>query len=140
MCTIASLKLRCRIDIESTIDTPPTGFFVKNHDSARICYRIGDEFKYINLATPIELAELLKKQGIIHFYSCKGDEVKMFERVLITITGSKGQPIQQPRLVQVKWEDINLSAAQVQTIAAVHELNMNKVVKSFINQVFKAAS
>lgn len=139
MCSLTSFKWKVRLDIESTIDTPPTSFFVKNQSSARICYRIGKELKYINLATPLELAQLLSKNGIIQFYAIKGDVVKMFEKVLITIVGDKGQPIQQERLVQVKWKDVELSPAQVQTIAAGYELERNNIVTTFISQVFKAA-
>lgn len=139
MCSLTSFKWKVRLDIESTIDIPPTSYFVKNQSSARICYKIGEELKYINIATPLELAQLLRKNSIIHFYSLKGDVVKMFEKVLITIVGDKGQPIQQERLVQVKWKDVELNPAQVQSIAAAHELERNNIVKAFITQVFKAA-
>jgi hypothetical protein len=140
MCMINNFKLRCRMDIEQTIEVPLTGFFIKNESSARICYKIDDTLKYLYYPTPIDVAQLLKKRGMIHIYSIKGDAIKMFESVLITITGDKGQPIQQQRLVELKWNDIELNPAQVQTIAAEYELEKNGVVKDFIKKVFKAAS
>lgn len=140
MCMINQFKLQCRLDIEAMIEVPLKRFFVRNERSARLCYRMGKDLKYINIATPLDMAELLKKQGMIHFYSCRGEAVKMFEKVLITITGSKGEPIQQRRLLEIKWEEINLSPSQVQSIAAAHELEKNSFVKDFINKVFKAAS
>lgn len=137
---INQFKLQCRLDIEATIDVPLKGFFIRNERSARLCYRMGKELKYINIATPMDMAELLKKQGMIHFYCINGEVIKMFEKVLITITGAKGEPIQQRRLVELKWEEISLSPSQVQTIAADHELKNNSFVKDFISKVFSAAS
>ena len=137
---INNFKLRCRMDIEQTIEVPLSGFFVKNESSARICYKIDDTLKYLYYPTPIDVAQLLKKRGLIHIYSIKDDAIKMFEKVLITITGDKGQPVQQERLVELKWSEIELNPRQVQTIAAEYELEKNGVVKDFIKKVFKAAS
>src|SRR4051812_32203074 len=103
MCMINQFRLQCRLDIEATIDVPLKGFFVRNESSARLCYKIGNDFKYINIPTRLDMAFLLKKLGVIHFYCCHGEVVKMFEKVLITITGPKGEPIQQRRLLELKW-------------------------------------
>lgn len=136
---VTSFKVQCRRYIERFLDVPATGFFVRNETSIRLCYLKEGQFEYINLATVLEAAIFFRKHGIIDFYSCKGDEVKMFEKKLITVVGDKGQPVQHERLVQVRWQDIELNASQVQTLAAAHEMEINKVVKKFIKDVFKAA-
>jgi hypothetical protein len=130
---ITSFRIKCRIDIEATIELPPSGFFVKNETSLRLCYRLGLQMKYINLATRHEVAEFLQKMGIIHFYSCLKGQVTMYELILIQIDG-----VQHERLVHYRWSDIELTPGQVITAAAEWELKHNKTVQSFINQVFKA--
>ncbi len=119
-----NFKLRCIVEIEGGITTPLSGFFIRNAESIRLAYETGGHLKYINLATPLEVAKFLKKHGIIHTYSVRENLVSMYEKVLFTVTGKKGEPVQYERMVPVKWEDINLNAGQVQTLAAHYEFDL----------------
>jgi hypothetical protein len=60
---------------------------------------------------------------MIETYAVTGTEVHMYEKALVTVAGHRGAPVQQVRLLPVKWESVKLNAAQVQGIAAKHEWN-----------------
>lgn len=119
--TPITFKLKCLMDIEAGITIPPKGFFIRNAASMRLCYSISNKIQYIHLTTQEQAANFLRKHGIIDSYAIINDEVKMYGKTLITITGEKGQPIQMERLLPICWEDIHLNAAQVQSFAAIHE-------------------
>jgi hypothetical protein len=124
----------CRLDIEATIDVPPSGFFILHPQGARLCYEKNGRLKYIHLLTPVSLAVVLKKHGIIDCYDPKTGA--MFRKSLLTVVGPKGEPVQNEKLFEVKREDIHLNVSQMQTIAAQHEMSRNKVIKMFIRQHF----
>ncbi len=126
--------IKCLIEIEAAIQTPDRGFFIKNDDSIRLAYIIDDKLKYIYLTTPEEVAASLKAHNMIDGYIITPAGVKMYTKVLFTVTGPKGEPVQYQRMVEVKWEDIKLNSTQVQSFAAAHEFNlagkiMGKVVE-----------
>jgi hypothetical protein len=128
--------LKCRIDIEATIDVPPTGFFVHHPMGARICYKIAGKNRWIRLSTPEKFFSFLLKHRIID----KVEDGKMWRKSLLTTTGANGAPVFHERFFEVKKEDIVLSAAQVQSFAAVREMGRNRFLWDFIDTVFKLAS
>ena len=131
--------LLCR-DTQLTIFTPQTNYFVKNETSIRLCYLQNDQYKYINLATPLEVAQFLKKNGEIDWFSSRDDyKVRMYKRDFQLSTGTDMQPIQKQYLKLISWAEISLTADQVQTYAARYEVGINKFVKDFIKQHFNAA-
>lgn len=119
--TPITFKLKCLSDIEGAITLPAKNFFVRNQTSMRICYSIDKKIKYIHLPSPEHVAQFLRKLGFIDSYVITGAEVHMYSKILITIPGQKGQPVQQERLVPIKWEDINLNKSQVSHYCAIHE-------------------
>jgi hypothetical protein len=138
-----NFRLKCLMDIEAAIQIPDKGFFVRNENSIRLSYSVDKQIKYINLPTHEAAADFLTKRGIIHGYAIIKDEVKMYCKTLITIEGPKGQPVQMERLLPVKWEEIHLNAAQVQSFAALHELEMKSrtmgLVVNMITDYLKTA-
>lgn len=136
---VTLFKIKCRHFIENDIELPPKSFFVKNETSIRLCYNYQTQIKYIHLATRMEVARFWKKHGLIKIYAVKGDEVKMFIKKFVTICGPRGEPVQKESLVSLEWDDIELTPGQVQTLAAVHEMENNKDLMKFIKEIFKAA-
>ena len=123
----ATLKFKCLIKIEGSIYLPPANYFVRNENSARINYLLGDKRKCINLTSRIELAEMLLKikPEIIDGYTIENGELKMYKNTLITVLGKKSAPVQHTWPTPVRWEDINLTDVQVQTLAAIHEYELS---------------
>lgn len=115
-----NFKLKCIMDIEANISIPRKGFTISDK-GIRLCYCINNQFKYIYIAKGEEAAQFLHRFGIIDSYAIVKDEVKMYQKSLITITGAKGEPIQQVRFIYLPWDDINISDAAIQGIAAIHE-------------------
>lgn len=140
---LRNFRIRCLIEIEGTIQTPDHGYFIKNEYSIRLAYIIDGKIKYITLATPDEVAELLKAHNMIDLFIRTNTGVRMFRKVLFTVTTSKGAPIQSARNVEVRWEDIVLNSTQVQSIAAAHEFdlagNMMGKVVSITKNYLRAA-
>ena len=134
---VTLFRLKCRIDIEATIDVPPTSFFVVRETAARICYKINGKNRYIHLNSPEKFAAFLKKHGVIDRYD---DDGKMYRKSLLTSIGTKGEPVQHTKEFEVKREDILLNRGIIQTMAAERELGRNKIVKMFVNEMFKTAA
>lgn len=116
-----SQKIECISQIEAGLTIPDKNYFVKNETSIRLCYFKGKEIKYINLPSHEDVANFLKKHGVIRFYSIKDENVTMYTTILHTIVGDKGQPVQQERMVQLRWIDIDISPSQVLHYAAEKE-------------------
>jgi hypothetical protein len=132
--------LMCRIDLEQMISTPHTSFFVKNHSSIRLCYIYEGRLKYINLATPLEVAKFLKRNGEIQWYmpSREGNEIIMYRKEIVAeLEGDSF--VWRKKNVVVSWDDIYLSQAKVQAYAAAYEVGINPVIKMFVRQNFQAA-
>lgn len=111
-------KNKCLLQIEESINVPLHSFFVKNADSIRMHYSIGRSRYYICLASPIEVAIFLKNNDIIHSYEIEeGAVVNMFKHE-IGVGSYNNIPIQYLIKIPFTWEDISLTAAQVQTLAA----------------------
>ena len=126
-------KIRSLIEIESTINIPPKGFFVKNESSIRLCYNSSNQIKYIYLPTVLDAAKFLNKYGFIDSYAHVNEELKMYRKTLITIIGDNDQPVQLEKMIPYTWNDISLNEAQVQTVAAIIEFEkagktMGKIV------------
>jgi hypothetical protein len=131
-----NFRLKCLMDIEAAIQVPDKGFFVRNANSIRLCYSVDKNIKYINLPTRETAADFLTRHGIIHSYAILKDEVKLYGKTIITIAGPKGVPVQMERLLPVMWEEIQLNAAQVQSFAALHELEMkSKTMGLVVNMI-----
>jgi hypothetical protein len=128
--------LQCRIDIEATIDVPPTGFFVQHEMGARLCYKIAGKNRWIRLSTPEKFFAFLLKHGLID----KVIDGKMFRKSLLTTSGVNGEPVFHEKLFEVKKEDIILNAAQVQSFAAIREMGRNRFLWDFVDKFFKIAS
>lgn len=136
---LTMFKIKCRHFIENDIEVPAKSFFIKNETSVRLCYSYRAHIKYIHLSTPLEVAKFLKRHGLIKIYSVKGEEVKMFFEKFETLSGLKKEPVQKISLASLEWKDVALTPGQVQTFAAVHEMENNKDLIRFIKEMFKAA-
>src|SRR4051812_25341126 len=94
-----SFKINCLQQIEERLTLPKSNYFVRNESSIRLCYYKRQRIKYINLPTHEEVAVFLKRHGVIRFYSLNEGKVTMYQAILHTITGERGQPIQYERMV-----------------------------------------
>jgi hypothetical protein len=136
---LLTFLLKCRIAIEATISTPLKGFFVRNESSMRLAYLKDGSLKYINLATPLDAAKFLKKHRIIDWYCAKSKDdyrVKMYRFNCVLNDDLKWKRWRVP----VEWNELELTAAQVHTIAAKHELDNNSAVKEYIKKYFRSAA
>lgn len=131
-----NFRLKCIMDIEANISVPKKGFFTKTAQGCRICYSINNQLKYIYIHAGEETAGFLHKFGIIDSYALVNNQVKMYAKTLITITGPKGEPVQMTRFVPVTLDEINLTESQVVTIAAIHEYEQKgKVMGIVVNML-----
>lgn len=116
-----SQKIECISQIEAGLTIPDKNYFIKNENSIRLCYFKGRQIKYINLPSPEDVADFLKKHGVIRFYSIKDETVTMYTTILHTIVGDKGQPVQYEKPVPFRWDDIEMTPSQVLHYAAEKE-------------------
>jgi hypothetical protein len=137
-------KRRSIREFEAIIDLPDTSYFVKNESSIRFCYIMHGRYEYINLATPLEIAQFLKKHGMIKSYAVIGQRVEMYKASLITTVGPKGQPVLHESITKVDVAALSFTRSEVVHFAAVNEWNktmkqMAPVVRMFTPIVRRVA-
>jgi hypothetical protein len=119
--------INCIIEVEQTIDTPPTGFFTKTNTAIRLSYRIGSTIKdrklikikkNIDVDMPGRAAAFLHRHGVLRAYV--GEEVRLYAPKIFTMEDNN-VPIQREVMVPITWADVDLSRKQVHTIAAREE-------------------
>lgn len=111
-------KRKSITDFEGAIDKPR---LVKNDTSIRIIYNIFGKGRSINLSSRLEVAQFLKRHGIICSYAITGEDVLMYIKAFNTTAGHRGVPVMQERLVKITWKDIDFAEFEMIRFAAQHE-------------------
>lgn len=120
-----SFKLDRIHEFESMISVPDKGYCILTDTTIRLRYFFEKKISTIDLLSPEAVAVFLEKHGIISYYTLsKNGLVNMYHYNLLTITGSKGEPIQYKRPILFRWEDIYINQLQVLTWAAYHEFEL----------------
>jgi hypothetical protein len=128
-------KRRTLADFEAAIELPEKSFFVKNDNNIRFVYKMFGEKKYWTLPSRLAVAQFLKTQGVIKFYSVMKDSVEMYTKTFVTTSGENGVPEMTEMPVKLKWEDLDFTAYEVVRFVAEHE--WEKVVGKVIKGSFK---
>lgn len=102
----------------------PAIYFSKGETHFRVSYYLHSSYHYAVAATELEAAQLLKSIGKISTYSIsRAGAVTMYQIVLKTTVGKKGEPVMHPIPKPCRMADIDLTKDEAAHIAALDYWN-----------------